>query len=109
MVGVHHLGQDAHVSDTVAEVVGHNMIVDAPAEVFGTGTGTEAPPAVLVGFLHELTEAVDVTVAQKVRHPLAFFGQESRRGVVFSWVVDVDVLVADVVVARKHQLRPFLP
>ena len=109
MVGVHHLGQDAYTSDAILQIVGHHVVVDAPAEVLGTGTGAEAPPAVLVGFFHQLAETVDVAVAEEVGHPLAFLGQEARRGVVLSWIVDVDVLVADVVVAGEHQLRSFFP
>ena len=108
MVGMHHLGQNAYICDAVAEIVSHHVVIDAPAKVFGTGTGAKTPPAVMVGLLHQLTETVDIAVAEEIRHPLPLFGEEARRGVVLSWVVDVDVLVADVVVARKHQLRPFL-
>ena len=106
---MHHLGQDANIGDTVLKTVGHHVVVDAPTEVLGTGTCTEAPPAVLIGLLHQMSETVDVTVTEEVGHPLPLLGQKPRRGVVFPRVVDVDVLVADVVVTRKHQLRAFFP
>ena len=98
MVRVHHLGQDANVGDTALKVVGHHVVVDAPTEVLGTGTCTEAPPAVLVGLLHQMSKTVDVTVAEEVGHPLPLLGKEARRGVMFSRIVDVDVLMTDVVV-----------
>ena len=109
MVGVHHLGQDVDLGDAVLHVVGHHVVVDAPAEVLATSTGAEAPPAVTVGFLHQVTETVDIAIAEEVGHPLAFLGQEARRGIVFPRVVDVDVLVADVVVARKHKVGALFP
>ena len=84
------------------------MIVDAPTQVLLACPGAETPPAVSVGFLHQMTEAVDVAVTEEIGHPLAFFRQKARRGVVFPRVVDVDVLMADVVVAREDQFRPFL-
>ena len=74
MVRLHHLGQDADIGDAVFQVVGHDMVVDAPAEILGTGTSAEAPPTVLVGLLHQLSEAVDVAVAEEFGHPLAFLG-----------------------------------
>ena len=99
MVGLYHLGQDVDVGDAILHVVGHHVVVDTPAEVLLSGAGAEAPPAITVGFLHSVTERVDVAVAEEVGHPLALFRQEARRGVVFPRVVDIDVLVADVVVA----------
>ena len=66
VVGVHHLRQNVHLGDAVGEVVSHNMVVDAPAEVFGAGTGTETPPTVSVRLLHQMTETVDVAVAEEV-------------------------------------------
>ena len=77
MVGVHHLGQDTYLGDVVFQVLCYHVVVDAPAEVFGSGTGTETPPTVLVGFLHQLSETVDVAIAEEVGHPLAFLGQEA--------------------------------
>ena len=109
MVRVHHLGQDANVGDTALKVVGHHVVVDASTEVLGTGTSTEAPPTVLVGFLHQMSETVDVTITEEVGHPLPLLGQKARRGVVFPRVVDVDVLVTDVVVTRKHKIGTFFP
>ena len=106
---MHHLGQDTDVGDAVLKAVSHHMVVDAPTQVLGTGTSAEAPPAVLVGFLHQMPETVDVAVAEELGHPLAFLRQEARHCVVLSRVVDVDVLVADVVVAGKHEVGPFFP
>ena len=71
------MGQDAHIGDAVAEVVGHHVVVDAPTEVLRTSTSAETPPAVLVGLLYQLTETVDLAITQKFRHPLALFGQEA--------------------------------
>ena len=105
---MHHLGQDAYTGDTVLHVVGHHVVVDAPTEVLGTSTGAEAPPAVLVGFFHQMTEAIDVTVAEKIGHPLSLFGEEARHRVVLSRVVDVDVLVTDVVVAGDDEVGALL-
>ena len=82
------------------------MIIDAPAQVLGAGTGAKAPPTVAVGFLDKMTETVDVAVAEEVGHPLPLLGQEARRGVVFPRVVDVDVLVADVC---YEKIRIFAP
>ena len=109
MVGVHYLRQDANVSDAVFHVVRHHVVVDAPAEILGTGSGAETPPAVLVRFLNQLAEAVDVTIAEEVGHPLPLFRQEARHRVVLSRVVDVDVLVADVVVAGKDEVGALFP
>ena len=78
MVGMHHFGQDADLGDTVFQVLCHHVVVDAPAEVLGAGTGAETPPTVLVGFLHQLSETVDVAIAEEVSHPLAFLGKEAR-------------------------------
>ena len=74
MVGMHHLGQDADLGDAVLQVLCYHVVVDAPAEVLGAGTSAETPPTVLVGFLHQLSEAVDVAIVEKIGHPLAFFG-----------------------------------
>ena len=77
MVGVHHLGKNTHMGDTVFQAIGHDMVVDAPAKVLGSRACTEAPPAVLVGLLHQLAEAVDIAVAEKIRHPLPLLRQEA--------------------------------
>ena len=75
------------------------MIVDAPAKVLGTGAGTETPPTVTVRLLHQLTEAVDIAVAEEIRHPLPFLGQEARRRVMLPRIINVNILMTDVVVA----------
>ena len=74
MVGMHHFGQDADLGDTVFQVLCHHVVINAPAEVLGTSTSTEAPPTVLVGFLHQLSETVDVAIVEEIGHPLAFLG-----------------------------------
>ena len=53
------------------------MIINAPAKILGTGTGAEASPTVTVGLLHQMAEAVDVSIAEKIRHPLPFLGQKA--------------------------------
>ena len=78
MIRMFHVRKDVHLANAILQVFRNHVIVNAPAEVLGAGAGTEAPPAIAVGFLHQLTEAVDVAVAEEIRHPLAFFGQEAR-------------------------------
>ena len=78
MVGMHHFGQDTYLGNAVFQVLCYHVVVDAPAEVLSSGTSAEAPPTVLVGFLHQLSETVDVAIAEEVGHPLAFLGKEAR-------------------------------
>ena len=68
MVRVHHLRENVNDIDVLLDVFGDHVIIDAPAEVLASGTGTEAPPAVTVGLLHQITETVNVTIAD------AFYG-----------------------------------
>ena len=105
MVGVFDVGKDVNGLDAVFEYIGNDMIINAPAEIFLAGVGAIAPPTVAIGFFHEMAKTVDVAIAEEISKPRAFLRQESRRGDMRLGIVDVDGLVADVVIARKHQLR----
>ena len=74
------------------------MIVNTPPFIIGSGVGSVAPPRIIMRLLVEHPEAVGVAVGEEVGEPLPFFRQESGAVGIPDRVVDVDGLVADVIV-----------
>ena len=62
MVAVEDLRQDGCSGHLVAEVLGHHVVIDAPALVLGPRVGPEAPPAVMMGLGIEMAEALKVAL-----------------------------------------------
>lgn len=77
MVGVLHIGQNVDGFDLIHKAFRDDMVVDAPTQVLPTGIGTVAPPAVAVGFLHQVAETVDIAIAKEFSEPFTLLRQET--------------------------------
>ena len=90
-------------------LLGNQMVIDPPAEVFCPCSSPVAPPAVFLGTLVILAEGIYKTRSHKLVEPLAFFGQKAGHFGMAPRVVDVDGLVADVVISANQQMGSLLP
>ena len=115
MVGVDGVLQDTCTCDARAERFADPVVVDTPSCVALAGTKAVTPPTVLLGAGVEEAERVNHAAVLPSVHPFALFGKEAADADLPLGVVDVDGLVADIVVAADddvgarlaQQERPF--
>jgi len=108
VIRAHDIGQVVAVFDVTAEVFAYEKVVDSPADVSLAGTGSLAPPSVVVWFFVELAEAVDVAVGDEFVHPSALDRQKAGDVFVFFWTGEVDGSVGCVYIAGDDEVFAFL-
>ena len=85
------------------QIVGNTDIIDAPALVIGPRVGPKTPPGIAVRLGVKFAEGVNHAVVKPFVHPGALFGQKAGGVFVAHRIVNIDGLVANVVIAAHHQ------
>src|SRR5512134_349651 len=107
MVRAQDVGPDARRPHPRAELVGHEEVVDAPADVALAGPALHVPPGVVPGLAREEPEGVVIAARHQPAHPGALLGEKARGLLILPRASKVDLGVGGVdVTADHHALAP---
>src|SRR3990172_2081147 len=109
VVRAQHVWEDGRRAHAVAQLLGDEEVVDAPAHVARPRAALQIPPGVVPGLAREEPEGVQVAVGEQAAHPLALHGQETRSLRVVLRAGQIDLLVRRVDVAAQHDPLPAPP
>ena len=109
VVGMHDIGQDGRRAQPSPQRLAHPVVIDAPTGIAPARPTPEAPPAVSLRAGIEHTERIDHARCLVAVHPFALLGQETRHAHLALRVVDVDGLVAYVIVAAHDEVGTLAP
>jgi len=105
MVGMPRFGQNHRAFQSGFQRLADQNVIDAPAFVVRARVAEIAPPRVMVRVFVEMAEAVDESFVDENVEPVALVRQKSGDVLVAFGIVDVDFLVADVVIAANDEVR----
>lgn len=108
MVAAHHVVVDSRVLDVLHELLVDDEVVQPPADVLGSSSGSHTPPRVLDGCGIQMPECVDPSQSEELREAVSFLYGEARSPLVSLGSRDVDFLVHNVQVSTPDYWLVFL-
>ena len=104
MVGMYGLIQDIRPFQQRAYRFADHTIINSPAFILGTRIKTIAPPGIFLFLRTKRTERVHISRRQETRHPFPFFRKETTVCCIPDRIMNVDRLMADIIIATKNQI-----
>ena len=92
-------------NDPVFQAIGNRNVVDPPAFVVSAGAGPVSPPGIFAELRVFEAESIGVAVTEPFRHPFSFFGQKSGHFLIPDWIVNINFVVRNIVIAANDQVR----
>lgn len=103
MIAAHHFASDFIIDDLIHKVVRHDIVVQPPSDIAGSGISHVGPKCVGTFFVRiKFPETVDETFSQEIGETLTFFIREASILPVRFGVFEINFVMSDIQIACEN-------